>query len=84
MLDTKDLLVNFFDDNGGTEQHLLQFYERNPTDRGLEFDDTPEDKTDFVKYAVELKYQNPITDTMKTPLPPLEKLAEATEILLAA
>jgi hypothetical protein len=64
LLDTKDLLVNFIDDNGGNEQHLLQFHERNPTGRGLlDFDDAPDDKPDFLRYAVELRCHNPITDT---------------------
>jgi hypothetical protein len=84
LLDTKDLLVDFIDDNGGTEQHYIQFYERNPAGRGLDFDNAPEDKPDFVRYAVELRCLNPITDTRKTPLPPLEDLAAATKTLLAA
>ena len=84
LLDTKDLLVNFIDDNGDAEQHLIQFHERNPAGRGLDFDDNPDDKSDFVRYAVELRCQNPITDISKTPLPPLEELAEATEALLSA
>jgi hypothetical protein len=84
LLDTKDLLVDFIDDTGGTEQHYIQFYERNPAGRGLDFDNAPEDKPDFVRYAVELRCLSPITDTRKTPLPPLEDLAEATKTLLAA
>jgi hypothetical protein len=84
LLNTKDLLVNFIDDNGGTEQHLIRFHERNPSGRGLDFDDAPDDKPDFVRYAVELICQNPNTDTRKTPLPPLEELAAATETLLEA
>ena len=82
LLDTKDLLVNFIDDNGGTEQHCIQLYERNPSGRGLDFDDAPDDKSDIFRYEVELICQNPIIDTRKTPLPPLEEIAEATEILL--
>ncbi len=65
MLYTKDLRVNFIDDNGGTEQHYIQLYERSPADRGLDFDDAPYDKYDFVRYAVELKCQNPITTITK-------------------
>ena len=82
LLDTKDLLVNFIDDDGGTEQHFIQFYERNPAGKGLDFDDAPDDKSDFVRYAVELRCHDPITNTRKTPLPPLEELAESTKILL--
>jgi hypothetical protein len=52
--------------------------------RGLDFDDFPEDKPDFVRYAVELRFLNPVVDTKKTPLPPLEDLAEAVIILLQA
>jgi hypothetical protein len=75
LLDAKDLLVNFIGDNGGTEQHLIQFHERNPAGRGLDFDDARDDNPDFVRYVVEFRCQNPITDTKKTPLPPLEELA---------
>ncbi len=78
LLDTKDLLVNFIDDNGGTEQHTIRFHERNPSGRGLDFDDAPDEKPDFVRYAVELRCLNPITDTRKTPLPPIEELAAVT------
>ncbi len=82
LLDAKDLLVNFIDDNGGMEQHLIQFHERNPAGRGLDFYDAPNDKPDFVRYVVELICQNPITNTKKTPLPPLEELSVATKTLL--
>jgi hypothetical protein len=61
----------------------MHFYERNPTGRGKYFDDHPDDKTDFVGYAVELRCLNPIVDTKRSPLPPLENLAEAIEALLA-
>jgi hypothetical protein len=83
MLDTKDLLVRFIDANGGNEQHLVQFYERNLAGRGLDFDDAPNGKPDFVRYAVELRCRNPITNTKSPPLPP-EELAEATQIMLIA
>ena len=49
LLDTKYLLVNFIDDTGGNEQHLIRFHERNPSSRGLDFDDAPNDKPDFVR-----------------------------------
>ena len=66
-----------------TEEHILHFYERNPARRGLDFDDHPDDKTDFTKYAVEHRCLNPIVDKKKSPLPPLEDLAEAVEALMA-
>ena len=71
LLDAKDPLVNFIDDDGNPEQHLIQFHERNLAGRGLDLDDAPDDKPDFARYVVELRCQNPITDTKKTPLPPL-------------
>ena len=60
----------------------MHFYERNPAGGGLDFDDYPKDKPDFVKYAVELRCLNPVVDTKKTSLPPLEDLAEAITVLL--
>ncbi len=64
---------------------MLHFYERNLVGRGQEFDESPDDKPDFNKYAVELRFQNLVADTKKTPIPSLpEDLAEATTTLLAA
>ena len=60
----------------------MNFYERNPAGRGLDFDDYPENKSDFVRYVVELRCLNPVVDIKKTPLPPLEDLAEAVNVLL--
>ncbi len=82
MLEEKSLGFTFYNDKREVEEHTLYFYERNPTERGLGFDDHPDDKTDFVKYAVELRCLNPIVDTKKSPLPPLENLAKAVEALM--
>ena len=60
----------------------MYFYERNPAGRGLDFDDYPEDKTVFVRYALELRCLNPVVDIKKTPLPPKEYLVEAVSVLL--
>ena len=84
MLKDKGLLVTFYNDKREAEAHTLHFYERNLAGRGLDFDDHPDDKTDFVRYAVELRCLNPTMDTKKSPLPPLEDLAEAVEALIAA
>jgi len=62
----------------------LLFYERNLAGRGLDFHDFPEDKPDFIRYAVELRCLNPVVHTKKTPLPPLEDLAEGVRVLLKA
>ncbi len=63
----------------------MLLYERNLAGRGLDFDDFPEAKTDFIRYAMELRCLNPVVDTkMKTPLPPLEDVAEGVAVLLKA
>ena len=64
------------------EDYTLLFCERIQAGRGLDFDDFPEAKPDFVRYAVELRCLNPVVDTKKTPLPSIEDLAEAVTVLL--
>ncbi len=83
MLDTKGLFVKSVNDNREYEDHTLHFYERNPAGQRLEFDDSPDDKPDFVRYAVELRCQKTVA-YRETTLPPLEDLAEATTALLIA
>jgi hypothetical protein len=82
-LDTKGITYDFLDDKGAWEKTILQFYERNPAGRGLDFDDAREDKPNFVKYAVEPRCFNPLTDKKKAPLPKSEELAEAVTTLTA-
>jgi uncharacterized protein (DUF1330 family) len=82
LLDNKGLHITFFNDKRESEDHILHFYERKPAGRGLDFDEYPETKSDFVRYTVELRCLNPVVDTKKTPLPPLEDLAEAVSVLL--
>ena len=62
----------------------MHFYERNPAERGLDFDGHPEDKANFIRYAVELRCLDPMMDTKKSPLPPLEDLSEAVEVFIVA
>ena len=84
MLDEKGLKFKFYNDKRAGEEHTLHFYERSPVGRGMNFNDHPDDKTDFVRYAVELHCLKPIVDTKKSPLPPLEDVAEAVGALMAA
>ena len=77
------LKFTFCNDRRVAEEHTLHFYERNLARRGLYFNNYPDDKTDFVTYAVELRCMNPIVDTKKSPLPPIEDLAEAVGALMA-
>jgi hypothetical protein len=80
--DQKRLRFTFIDDTAEGDDHTLHFYERNPARRGMDFNEHPEDKLDLVRYAVELRCQNPVLDTKRTPMPPLEDLAEAAKIFL--
>jgi hypothetical protein len=82
ILDAKGLSINFINDNGEWEEHLFRLYERNPAGRGLEIDNSPNDKPDIDRYAVKFRCQNLVSDTRKSPLSPLEDLAKATTILL--
>ena len=43
----------------------MHFYERNLARRGLDFDDHPDDKSEFVIFAAELYFMNPIVDTKR-------------------
>ena len=82
MLDNKGLQFTFFKDKRKSEDHIMYFYKRSPAGRGLDFDDYPENQSDSDRYAFELRCLNPVVDTKKTPLPPLEDLAEAVNVLL--
>jgi len=83
-LSEKLLKIELITNYGDIEEHTVTFYERNPAGRGLDFTDNPDSKDDFLRYAVELQCLNPIADTRKTPLPPLEELAEGTTALIKA
>ena len=80
--DSKGLQITFFNDKRESEDHILHFYERNPAGRGLDFDECMETKSDFVMYGVKFRCLDPVVDNKKTPLPPLEDLAEAVSVLL--
>ncbi len=71
--------LTFYDNKKEAEELTLPFYERKLAIRGVDFDEYPEDKADFVRYVVELRCLNPIVDTKRSPLPPLEDLVEAAE-----
>ena len=52
---TKGIRFHFLDGKGAWNERLVHFYERNPAGRGLDFDDAPEDKPYFTRYAVEFR-----------------------------
>ena len=80
----KLLKFTFTPVKGDNVKHLLTFYERNLARRGLDFTNNPDSKEDFLRYAVELQCLNPVVDTRKTPLPPLEDLEEGATVLIEA
>jgi len=84
LLEDTGLNFPFINDNNEWEQHDVHFYERNPTGRGLDFTDTEDIKSDFLRYVVEYHCQNPIADIKKHPLPPLEELVEGASLQLMA
>jgi len=84
LIDRKGLQFTFLTDKREEADHILLFYEHNQVEHGLDFDDFPEDKPDFIRYAVKIRCLNLKVDTKKTPLPPLEDLAEGVAVLLTA
>jgi len=56
------------------------FFERNQAGRGLDFDKFPKSKADFMRYAVQLNFINPVRDIIKCPLPPLEEIARGATL----
>jgi len=84
LLGTKGIRLQFLDDKGAWDERLIHFYERNPSGRGLDFDDAPEDKPNFTRYAVEFRCLNPMINSKRSPLPPLWELSEAVSTNLAA
>ncbi len=58
----------------------IYFYEKNPARRGLDFDEYPEQKTGFLRYAIQLNCINPIRGVIESPLPPLKEIARGISI----
>jgi len=44
LLDEKGLRLTFYNNRRVEEEHTLHFNERNPTRRGMDFNDHPDDK----------------------------------------
>ncbi len=79
-LHDKDLNFPFINDINKWGQHDVNLYERNPVGRGFDFIDTENTKKEFLRYAIKYHCQNPVVDTRKHPLPPLEELVEGTAL----
>ena len=79
-LDEKPLKCSFITYAGNWEEHYLTFYKRIPAGRGLDFTENLDHKEDFLRTAAELHCLNPVANTRKSPLPPLEDLAEGATV----
>jgi hypothetical protein len=66
----------------GSGRATAYFFERNPPGRGLDFDEFPEHKAEFLRYAVQFHCVNPVKGITKCPLPLLEEIARGTSIQL--
>jgi hypothetical protein len=84
MLNEIGLRFNFITDTGNYEEGDLYFYDKNPARRGLDFAKNPDQKEDFLRYAIEMHCLNSVHDIAKYPLPQLEEIAHGASILLNA
>ena len=82
ILQDRGINISLLDNEGEHQNEPIYFYERNPAGRGLDFNDYPEQKADFLRYAVQLNCINPIRDITKNLLPPLEEIARGISIQL--
>ena len=80
LLRDKGISIALLNNDSEYKDAPIFFYARNPTGRGLDFNDFPEQTSDFLRYAVQLNSMNPIRDITKSPLPPLEGIARGVSI----
>jgi hypothetical protein len=71
ILHDRGIKLSLVNNDGEYQDSTIYFYDRNPAGRGLEFDEFPAQKADFLRYAVQFNCINPIRDMTKCPLPPL-------------
>ncbi len=84
MLNKIGLRFNFVTNTISYKVGDLYFYNRNPTGRGLDFAENPDQEEDFLRYAGELHCPKPVQDIAQFPFPELEKMAQGTTILINA
>ena len=63
--------------------YILRLYGKNLTSRELDFDDSSDENPDFIRYAVDFRYRDPVVNTKQNPQLPLENLTDAATILLS-
>ena len=67
ILQDKGINITLINNDGAYQETPIYFYERNPSGRGLDFDEIPDQKADFLRYAIRLNCINPIRDIIKKP-----------------
>ncbi len=75
-----EIRIALINNDGYFQETNIYFYDKNPARRGLDFDEFPSQKSDFLRYAVQFNCINPIRDVTKCPLPPLEEIAHGIYI----
>jgi hypothetical protein len=81
-LQHKGVKIALINNDDYFQESIIYIYIRSPARRGLDFDEFPSQKSDFLRYAVHLNCVNPIRDITKCPLPPLEEIAYGIHIQL--
>ena len=71
ILKDRGLNISLLNNDGDYEEAPTYFFERNPVDRGLYFDDFLEHKTFFLKEAIHFNCIHPVSDIAKCLLPTL-------------
>ena len=75
ILQNRGITLSLLNNDGVYHESVIHFYDRNPAGKGLDFDEFPEQKADFLRYTVEFNCIYPICDITKCPLPPLEDIS---------
>jgi len=82
ILEDRGINIALLNNNGEYKDVPIFFYEWNPSGRGLDFNDFPKQKAEFLMYAIQLNFINPIRDITKCLLSPLEEIAKDVSIQL--
>ena len=66
MIKEKEIIFLLLNTEGDYEEAPIFFYDRNPTEKGLDFDEIPDQKADFPRKAIQLNCTNRIRDIAKS------------------
>ena len=80
ILKDRGLNIFLFNNDGALDTAPAYFFEQNLAGRGLDFDEFPDTKADFLRYAVQLDCINPVRGIIKCPLPSMEEIARGAAL----